>query len=447
MALLNQIAEDFATFAWSEWLVALLLGSGAFFLICSRFTPFRYIPHAFSVLRGKHQSRSDVGEVSSFKALAASLSGTIGLGNIAGVAVAIQIGGPGAIFWMWATAIFGIATKFFTCSLSVLFREVNAQGEVKAGPMYVIKNGLPSFMFPLATFFSLFGMIGCLSALQPNQMVQITKDLFFSDIENFQYFAAVFLMIVTALVILGGLTRIAEISAFLVPLMSGIYFLSVLVAVSINYDQFLPSLGLIFSEAFNSNTAVSGGLLGGVIITGVRRGAFSNEAGIGTEAMIHGAAKTSHPVKQGLVAMIGPIFDTLVMCTLTALLILTTGVWESSSSEGVTLTAEAFNSTLGLFGSIVLFLSVLCFGSSTIFTQAHYGSVCARYLFGDSAVSYYRYLVILATGVFSVVSIEFALNIIDGAFAMMAIPTLVSAIWLAPKVLKKSQEYFSTIKS
>ena len=199
-----------------------------------------------------------------------------------------------------------------------------------------------------ATFFSLFGMIGCLSALQPNQMVQITKDLFFSDIENFQYFAAVFLMIVTALVILGGLTRIAEISAFLVPLMSGIYFLSVLVAVSINYDQFLPSLGLIFSEAFNSNTAVSGGLLGGVIITGVRRGAFSNEAGIGTEAMIHGAAKTSHPVKQGLVAMIGPIFDTLIMCTLTALLILTTGVWESSSSEGVTLTAEAFNSTLAV---------------------------------------------------------------------------------------------------
>ena len=446
MLLLNEYASTFAELAWGQWLVYFLIGSGIYFLLRSKLVPFRYIPHAFEVLLGRHKSKTDVGDVSSFKALAASLSGTIGLGNIAGVAVAIQIGGPGAIFWMWITAIFGIATKFFTCSLSVMYREVGPDGETLAGPMYVVKNGLPRFMLPLAYFFAFFGMIGCMSAFQSNQIVQITQDLYFSGIENFEYFAAVFLMLITSLVILGGLQRIAEVSSWLVPFMASLYFVAVVLAILVEIDSFLPSLGLIFSEAFNFDSAVSGGIAG-VIITGVRRGAFSNEAGIGTEAMIHGAAKTSHPVKQGLVAMTGPIFDTLIMCTLTAILILVSGVWQQSDSNGVTLTAEAFSATLGPLGSVILFMCVLSFGCSTIFTQSHYGSACARFLFGKKAIKPYRYFVILSVGIFSVVSIDFALNIIDGAFAMMAIPTLISGLWLAPKVLAKSDEYFSSIKN
>ena len=443
---LNLFANNFASFAWGPWLVALLLGSGAYFLLRSKLTPFKYLPHAFDVLRGKYASKKDEGDVSSFKALTASLSGTIGLGNIAGVAVAIQIGGPGAIFWMWVTAIFGIATKFFTCTLSVMYREVGADGQTKAGPMYVIKNGLPKYMLPLAYFFAFFGMIGCLSAFQPNQIVQITRDLYFPNVMYFEYFAGAFLMIVTALVILGGLKRIADVSALLVPFMALLYLTSVLIAILLNIDLFLPSMQLIFSEAFNGEAAVTGGIAG-VIITGIRRGAFSNEAGIGTEAMIHGAAKTSHPVKQGLVAMTGPIFDTLIMCTLTALLILISGVWQASDSNGITLTSEAFTSTLGPVGAVILFFCVLSFGTSTIFTQSHYGSVCARFLFGDKAPQIYRYVVIFSVGLFSIVSIDFALNLIDGAFAMMAIPTLVSALWLAPKVIEISKEYFSKLST
>jgi len=446
MESLDLFASNFASFAWGPWLVALLLGSGVYFLLRSQLTPFKYLPHAFNVLRGKYSSKSDQGDVSSFKALTASLSGTIGLGNIAGVAVAIQIGGPGAIFWMWVTAIFGIATKFFTCTLSVMYREVDPNGETKAGPMYVIKNGLPKYMLPLAYFFAFFGMIGCLSAFQPNQIVQITRDLYFPEVIYFEYMAGIFLMAITALVILGGLKRIADVSALLVPFMALLYFVSVSVAILLNFELFIPSMSLIFTEAFNGEAALTGGIAG-VIITGIRRGAFSNEAGIGTEAMIHGAAKTSHPVRQGLVAMTGPIFDTLVMCTLTALLILVSGVWESSASNGITLTSEAFTTTLGPLGSIILFLCVLSFGTSTIFTQSHYGSVCARFLFGDKAPQVYKYVVILSVGLFSIVSIDFALNLIDGAFAMMAIPTLVSALWLAPKVLEISREYFDNLSA
>ena len=206
----DYLAEQFATLAWGPWLVIFLVGSGIFFLIFSRLRPFRYLPHAFALLTGKYSKASDVGDVSHFKALTAALSGTIGLGNIAGVAVAIQLGGPGAIFWMWLTAIVGIATKFFTCTLSVMYRDVNPDGTTNAGPMYVIKNALPNYMLPLAYFFAIFGIIGCLPGFQSNQLVQISKDLYFPGVENFELIAGIFLAIITAIVVVGGLKRIAN---------------------------------------------------------------------------------------------------------------------------------------------------------------------------------------------------------------------------------------------
>ena len=446
MEYLDKLAADFATWAWGPWLVVLLLGAGAYFLYASRLRPFLYLPHAFSVLAGKHSNKDDEGDVSHFKALTAALSGTIGLGNIAGVAVAIQIGGPGAIFWMWITAIFGIATKFFTCTLSVMYREIGPNGEANAGPMYIIKNGLPKFMLPFAYFFAIFGIIGCLPSFQANQLVQITNDLYFSDVENFKYIAAFILVVLTSIVILGGLKRIAEVSAWLVPIMAVLYFVSVLSAILLNIDQLIPAFKLIFVDAFTGN-AVLGGGIAGVIITGIRRGAFSNEAGIGTESLVHGAAKTSNPVKQGLVAMTGPIFDTLIMCTLTALIILISGVWQSSDSSGVTLTSEAFSMILGPIGSLILFLCVVSFGMSTIFTYSYYGASCAKFLFGESGNKIYQYIFILFVGIFSVTSLDFALNVVDGSFAMMAIPTLISTIWLAPKVVAKANDYFTTLKT
>ena len=424
----NFYAEQFASAAWGPWLIFLLIGSGLFFLIYSRFAIFKYLYHAFEILFSKENNNED-GEVSPFQALTTSLSGTIGLGNIAGVALAISIAGPGSIFWMWVTAIIGIATKFFTCTLSVMFREKNNEGEVLGGPMYVIKNGLPKKMLPLAYFFAFAGMIGCLP---------------FSNFENFDFYGGLALAFITAIVILGGLRRIAEVASYLVPFMGSIYFGAMLVAIIFNLNLILPAFKLILTDAF-SGSAIAGGTFFGVLIYGVRRGAFSNEAGMGTESLVHGVAKVSNPVKQGLVAMTGPIFDTLIICTATALIILISGVWESSSSQGVTLTAEAFSSLLGSFGGFVLFACVICFGLSTIFTYSYYGASCSRFLFGKLGMRLYIYLYIVSIFIYSIVPIDIAINVADGAFAMMAIPTLVSALWLAPKVMQASKNYFKGI--
>ena len=221
--------------------------------------------------------------------------------------------------------------------------------------------------------------------------------------------------------------------------------MAVLTAVLLNYQQFFPALGLIVTEAFSFDSAVVGGLVG-VILTGIKRGAFSNEAGIGTEALIHGAAKTSSPVKQGLIAMTGPIFDTLIMCTLTAVIILISGVYQVSDSQGVSLTSEAFLATLGPVGPIILFVCVVSFGLSTIFTYSYYGSSCAKFLFGEKSVKIYQYIFIIFVFIFSITSLDLALNVIDSAFAMMAIPTLIASIWLAPKVIEQSDKYFSSLK-
>ena len=366
------------------------------------------------------------------------------MGNIAGVALAISVAGPGSIFWMWVTAIIGIATKFFTCTLSVMYREKTKQGEIFGGPMYVIKNGLPKRMLPLAYFFALAGMIGCLPAFQSNQLIQITGDLAFSEIENFNILGGLVLAGITGIVVIGGLKRIAEVATFLVPLMGSIYFGAMIVALMLNLNLVLPAFKLIFVDAFNG-TAIAGGTFFGVLIYGVRRGAFSNEAGMGTESLVHGVAKVSNPVKQGLVAMTGPIFDTLIICTATALMILVSGVWETSSSQGVTLTAEAFSILLGNFGGLILFVCVICFGLSTIFTYSYYGASCSRFLFGKFGMKFYIYLYILSIFIYSIVPIDIAINIADGAFAMMAIPTLISALWLAPKVMQASKNYFKLI--
>jgi AGCS family alanine or glycine:cation symporter len=439
------LINDLAVFIWT-WNVPFLVGSGVFFLIYSKLTPFKYIIHAFELLRGKHTQQEDIGEVTHFQALTTALSGTIGLGNIAGVAIAIQLAGPGAIFWMWLTAIVGIATKFFTCTLSVMYRDIDKDGTVHGGPMYVIKNALPSSMMPLAYFFAAAGLIGALPGFQSNQLVQIVGDLPMFQFDNFNLIAGIVLATVTGAIILGGLVRIAKVSEWLVPSMSILYFGTVMIALMLNFEDIIPAFQIIIEDAF-TGSAVAGGSVIAVIIMGVRRGAYSNEAGIGTESLVHGSAKTSNPVKQGLVAMLGPIFDTLIMCTSTALLIIISGVWVSSDSTGVTLTAEAFSELLGPFGYAVLFICVVSFGISTIFTYSFYGSACSRFLFGEKGVKIYQWVIIFFVIVFAVIPIEMAINIIDISFALMAIPTLISSLWLAPRVIEKAKDYFETLES
>ena len=445
MDLLNDFFEQFATIAWGQPTQLLLLGAGLFFAITAKFKPYRYLFFAFDILRGKYPSKG-AGEVSHFKALTATLSGTIGLGNIAGVAAAIYFGGPGAVFWMWVTAIFGIATKFFTATLSSLYREIGTDGTVNAGTMYVIKNGLPKYMLPFAYMFAFFGMIAGLPAVQASEIVRITESLFFSDMENFAYIAGAVMAAITAFVIIGGLKRIANVSALLVPLMSAIYFTAVFVIIILNYQDLIPAISSIFYEAFNLKSAVSGGLVM-VILTGIKRGVFSNEAGVGTEALIHGTATTTHPAKQGLVAMTGPIFDTLIMCTLTAIVILMSGVEPTADNKGVLLTAESFQVMLGSIGPLILFFVVLCFGFSTIFTYSFYGTACVKFLFGKKGVPIYQFIFICAVFGFSIGGFDLAINVIDSAFAMMIFPTLISTIWLAPKVVEKANDYFKSLKN
>ena len=441
---MENFINDLAVFVWA-WNVPILVGSGIFFLIYSKLTPFKYIIHAFNLIRGKYSSKEDIGQVTHFQALTTALSGTIGLGNIAGVAIAIKLAGPGAIFWMWLTAIVGIATKFFTCTLSVMYRDVDEYGNVNGGPMYVIKNALPASMLPLAYFFAAAGLIGALPGFQSNQLVQIIGDLPMFQFENFNLIAGVVLAIITGVIILGGLIRIAKVSEWLVPLMSVLYFGSTIVALVLNFEDVIPAFKIIIQDAF-TGSAVAGGSIIAVIIMGVRRGAHSNEAGIGTETLVHGSAKTSDPVKQGLVAMLGPIFDTLIMCTSTALLIIISGVWLNSDANGVTLTAEAFSILLGPIGYAVLFICVISFGASTIFTYSYYGSACSRFLFGEKGVRAYQWIIIFFVIVFAVIPIEAAINIIDISFALMAIPTLISSVWLAPKVIERAKAYFAALE-
>ena len=442
---MENLIVDLAEFIW-EWNAPFLVGSGIFFLIYSKLTPFKYVIHAFELIRGKHTKQEDIGEVTHFQALTTALSGTIGLGNISGVAIAIQLAGPGAIFWMWLTAIVGIATKFFTCTLSVMYRDVDEDGTVRGGPMYIIKNALPASMMPLAYFFAAAGLIGALPGFQSNQIVQIVGNLPMFDFEYFNLIAGIILAAVTGAIILGGLIRIAKVSEWLVPSMSLLYFGSVMVALILNFDAIIPAFQIIIEDAF-TGSAVAGGSVIAVIIMGVKRSAHSNEAGIGTESLVHGSAKTSNPVKQGLVAMLGPIFDTLIMCTSTALLIIISGVWLSSDSEGVIMTAEAFSVLLGPVGYAVLFICVVSFGASTIFTYSFYGSACAKFLFGEKGVKIYQWVIIFFVVVFAVIPIEAAIAIIDISFAFMAIPTLISSVWLAPKVIEKAKDYFATLES
>ncbi len=447
------ITTQYATYAWGPWLLCLLLGGGFYFLVRSKFAPFFYLGHGIDLIRGKYDNPDDPGHINHFSALTAAMAGTIGMGNIAGVALAIQIGGPGAIFWMWMTAILGIATKFFTCSLAVMYRGYDDNGELQGGPMYVIREALPKRWHFLASIFAVVGLIGCLPALQSNQLIQIFRDLVMidqgllsadEDPFLFNLTSGIVLAGITGAVIFGGLHRIANTARVLVPLMAAVYLVTVLVALTMNAGAVPAAFAMIFSDAFSGEAAAGGSLLA-VILYGVQRGAYSNEAGMGTESLVHGAAKTNEPIREGLVAMIGPIIDTLIVCTATALMILIAGTWQSDASQGVTLTANAFSTLLGPTGTVIVFICVLCFATTTIFTYSFYGSQCASYVFGTKYINAYRMVFVVSIVLIAVVSIESAVSLIDGSFALMAIPTMLSAIVLAPKVIEASKIYFAKL--
>ena len=447
---LDSAVAALAGFLWGTPLVVLLLGGGIFFAAYSRLVPMLYFKHGIDILLGKYDSDDDPGQITHFEALSSALAGTVGMGNIAGVAVAIHTGGPGAVFWMWITAILGMSTKFFTCTLALMYRGKDDQGEIQGGVMYYIEEGLGRSYRPLAIMFSVSGLLGCIVFFQANQLSQIIRDYFYGPMQIFQgdpnignLMTGVIVATLVGIVIFGGIQRIAKVASRMVPTMVGLYIIAAILILAKNIGDVPGILRLIIEDAFTGN-AVSGGALGSMIIIGVRRGMFSNEAGTGTETMAHGAAKTTEPVREGLVAMLGPFIDTLVVCSITAIIILLSGVYVEDLN-GVSMTAEAFKKELGMPGQIFLTIAVLNFALSTMFGYSYYGQKCASYVFGTRWKNAYNWVYVVMIVVGSVASIEIAVNFVDSAYALMVIPTMISTFLLAPRVLKESKRYFSSL--
>ena len=445
----DKIISEISSFVWGYPLLFILIGGGIYLLIISRFIPFKYFFHAIDIIRGKFNDKKSDGEISHFQALTTALSATVGMGNIAGVAVAISIGGPGAIFWMWVSGIIGMSTKFFTSALAVMYRGVDSAGNKQGGPMYFIVNGLGKKWIPMAMFFSFCGMVGALPVFNVNQLTQAINDIVLKpngfEVSLFSNSIIGFILIIsTSIVILGGLKRISRVSAKLVPFMLGIYILSILVILSLNYNKVPEYLYLIFYDAFNadyySGNSALGGVLGALIILGIRRGAFSNEAGIGMAPMAHGAAKTNNPVKEGFVAMLGPFIDTLMVCTMTALAILVTGAWKTQA-DGVSLTAAAFESSFSNAGNYILLACVFVFSISSLFSYSYYGTKCLSFLAGDNNKKKYNYIYIISIMLGATTSLSMMINLIDTFFALMAVPTMIATLILAPKVLNELNKY------
>ena len=439
-----------ANFLWGTPLVILLLGGGFYFSIISRLVPFGYLRHAIDILLGKYDSEDDPGQITHFQALSSALSSTVGMGNIAGVALAIHTGGPGAIFWMWCTAVLGMSTKFFTCTLALMYRGKDDQGEIQGGVMYYIEKGLGEKFKPLAMMFSISGLFGCTIFFQSNQLSQIIREYLYKPIGIFQdqiftgdLVTGCMVAALVGIVIFGGIKRIAKVASTMVPIMVGIYLLAAIIIIGKNI-HFVPNIfSLIIQDAF-SGTAVAGGAVGSMISIGVRRGLFSNEAGTGTETMAHGAAKTKEPVREGLVAMLGPFIDTIIVCSITAIVILLSGVY-TQDLNGVSMTVSAFEHELGTLGKIVIMVAVLTFSLSTMFGYSYYGRKCTSYLFGTKWKIVYNWFYIMMIVLASTISIDIAINFMDSAFALMVIPTIISTILLAPKVLSESKRYFNQI--
>ena len=456
METLKDFTAAFSSLTWGLPLLILLIGGGLYLLVRSQFLPFRYLGHAINILRGKYDDPNDPGQISHFQALTTALSSTIGMGNIAGVALAISVGGPGAMFWMWVSAIVGMSTKFFTSTLAILYRGKDSNGDLQGGPMYFITEGLGKHWKFLAFMFSAFGMLGALPVVNVNQLKQAINDIILipNGVEvtfKTNLTIAIVLVVVTSIVILGGIKRISRWASKMVPTMVILYFVLVLIILGIHYTEVPKYFMLIITDAFEANYFPAdqpflGGVLGALILHGIKRGAFSNEAGLGTAPLAHGAAKTDEPIREGLVAMLGPVIDTLVVCTLTALAILVTGVWETKGVNGVSLTASAFQDALP-YGQYLLMVCVFFFSISSLFSYAYYGTKCLSFLIGADKKHYYNYFYILSIVLAATTPFEAMINFIDGVFALMAIPTMIATILLAPKVVRELKAYINRLKT
>lgn len=436
---MNFFFAEFASLMWGPWLIFLLLGTGAWLSIRLKGIQIRKLFYGFQLTFCKE--RGGQGDISHFAALMTSLSATVGMGNIAGVGTAVALGGPGAIFWMWLTGLVGMATKYSESFLAIKYRQVNHRGEISGGPMYYLEYGLGKKW--LAVCFAAFG---ALAAFGIGNMVQAnTSAAAASEMLGISKLGVgLLLAALTALVILGGIKRIAEVASFFVPFMVVIYFVGAIAVIFNNLEHLNDGMALIFKHAF-TGTAATGGFIGAsfanTVRYGVARGLFSNESGMGSAPIAAAAAKTNHPAKQALVSMTGTFLDTLVVCSLTALALSSTGVWQSGET-GVALTMQAFSQGLpGDWGRIVVTLGAITFAFSTILGWEYYGEKCFEYLFGDEKVSYYRYAWVVFVLVGSLVKLELIWNLADALNALMTVPNLIGLFLLSGTLFRDTKAY------
>lgn len=448
---MGELIIDFSNWIWGTPLLLLLMGGGLFLFIYSGLIPFKGFRHAMKVVGGRYDDPNAKGDITSLQALSSAVAATVGLGNISGVALAISMGGPGAIFWMWISAFVGMATKYFTCTLAIMYRGKDSSGHIQGGPMYVIENGMGKKWKFLSVIFSVAGILGLLVIFQANQLTAIIQIVLLepwglNSGEPTRWIIGIVMMLLVSSVILGGIKRIAAVAGKLVPFMVALYLVTVFIIV-FKYIGDVPDMLLtIVKDAFTGE-AVMGGSVGAVIIIGARRAAFSNEAGIGTAPMVHGNSKNEEPVREGLIAMLGPFIDTIVVCTLTALVIMLTDVWQTTEKDGVLLTLTAFQTALPGMGKYLLMAAVLVFALSTMFTYSYYGHKCFNYLFGAEKAHYYNYFYLGTIVAGAVTSLGVVMSFVDAMYAIMAFPTMISTIYLAPKVRAATKDYFERMKT
>lgn len=438
-------------------LLIMLVPTGLYFAFKFKFIHVTKLGHAIQVIRGKFDKKDDTGDINHFRALTTALSATVGTGNIVGVALAIYYGGPGAIFWMWITGFLGMVLKFVECTLSFKFRKVHEDGSISGGPMYYMEMGLKKMLGKGAKVMAvIFAIATILCSLGTGNMAQSNSisDVLMTNYKIPDWVTAIAITILVLLVIVGGIKRIAEVTSKLVPFMAVFYFVSAITIILIFIDKIPGAFLLIFKSAF-TGTAATGGFIGSVFIItlryGVARGLFSNEAGQGSAAIAHAAAKTKHPVREGLVASVGPLVDTLIICTLTALVIILTGAWKSGI-EGVGMTLTGFSIGLGQLGleglaGHVVAGGLLLFAFSTIISWSYYGTRGAEYLLGEKFIVPYQYLYGVFVFLGAIGDIEIVWHFVDVVITFMTLPNLIAIILLAPIVKKEAQKYFEHMKN
>jgi AGCS family alanine or glycine:cation symporter len=438
-----------AGYVWGIPSIILLVGTGLYLTIRLGFIQIRGFKHSFQLISGRYERAGDPGEVTHFQALSAALSATIGTGNIAGVATAIAFGGPGAVFWMWVTALVGMATKYTSCALALKFRNIHPNGEISGGPMYTLRNalGMPKLGAAFAIF-TLIASFGIGNMVQSNSVVDGFRFVIPRAAE-FKLIIGIIIAIAVGLVIIGGIRRIAKVASRIVPLMAIAYCSSAILILALNIDKIPGAFFTIINHALNP-WAVGGGAIGTALHYGVARGVFSNESGLGSAPMAHAAARTTEPVREGLVAMIGPFIDTIVICTMTALVIIVMGAWGDAKPEGLNgaaLSAYAFQQAIGKAGAWIVGLGLVFFAYSTIIAWSYYGDRSAEYLFGERAVMPYRIIYTVFVVVGAYVPLKLVWNFADITNMFMAVPNLISLIFLATLVKELSYDYFKRMKT